>query len=488
MSLLLDALQRSQNKAKSSASTPAEEPALNVLPPDAPGSIAAAPDTPVAEQGKPVQHLELTLDPISEVQHVAAPEVEPEPSVSAPASLVEVVPQPVAPEQPKPVPPAPAPEIASKPTAPQPVAPVNTSARSTPQAPVAARDAAQTILNATGAAATPSSPQGNKVGARGRRLLWGMLGGLGLAVISSFGWQYWQATQTSSLVTAGSSEPVPPAEEASGATEQPAASAVSTDDSRLTVELVDKQDIQPNISRSPSNVRSTSSATASTAATSPAVTAASSAGMRTSPARVAETATRQAQLVRSQTQSQLQSAWAALRQGDAARAQALYQQVLVSRPDDPDATLGLAVSLHRQQQYENAWLAYQRSLQTWPDNETARAGMLAILSESDPDTAESRLQEWVQSRPRDAAAQAALGNLLGKQGRWAQALGPLTLAQALAPDSAPHAHNLAVALDQVRRYSEALQMYRLAVQLGAGGLSMPALERRIGDLEEVLAR
>ena len=47
MSLLLDALQRSQNKAKSSASTPAEEPALNVLPPDAPGSIAAAPDTSV---------------------------------------------------------------------------------------------------------------------------------------------------------------------------------------------------------------------------------------------------------------------------------------------------------------------------------------------------------------------------------------------------------------------------------------------------------
>lgn len=177
-----------------------------------------------------------------------------------------------------------------------------------------------------------------------------------------------------------------------------------------------------------------------------------------------------------------------MRQGDAVRAQTLYQQVLTERPDDPDAALGLAVSLHRQRQLESAWAAYQRSLQVWPDNETARTGMLAILSESDPDTAESRLQEWVQSRPRDAAAQAALGNLLGRQGRWAQALGPLTQAQSLAPNSAAHAYNLAVALDQARRYEEALQMYRLTQQLGTAGVPVQALERRIEELHGMPAR
>ncbi len=107
----------------------------------------------------------------------------------------------------------------------------------------------------------------------------------------------------------------------------------------------------------------------------------------------------------------------------------------------------------------------------WPDNETARTGLLSILSESDPATAESRLQEWVQSRPRDAAAQSALGNLLGRQGRWADALGPLTLAQSLAPERAAHAYNLAVALDQARRYDEALRMYRQALQIGGTGVS-----------------
>jgi tetratricopeptide (TPR) repeat protein len=195
-----------------------------------------------------------------------------------------------------------------------------------------------------------------------------------------------------------------------------------------------------------------------------------------------------AQLVRSQAQAQLQAAWAALRQGDAAKAQTLYQQVLAERPDDPDATLGLAVSLHRQRQHEAAWAAYQRSLQIWPDNDTARTGMLAILSDSDPATAESRLQEWVQSRPRDAAAQAALGNLLGRQGRWPEALGPLTLAQSLAPGHAAYAYNLAVALDQARRYEEALRMYRQALQQGASGTSgvpVRAVERRIDELQEL---
>lgn len=195
-----------------------------------------------------------------------------------------------------------------------------------------------------------------------------------------------------------------------------------------------------------------------------------------------------ARLVRSEAQRNLQNAWTALGQGDAVRAQALYQQVLAERPDDPDATLGLAVALHRQRQLEPAWAAYQRSLHLWPENETARTGLLAILSESDPVTAESRLQEWVQTRPRDAAAQSALGNLLGRQGRWADALGPLTQAHSLAPERAAHAYNLAVALDQARRYEDALRMYRQALQIGGTGIPVKAIENRLQDLQEQLSR
>ena len=77
---------------------------------------------------------------------------------------------------------------------------------------------------------------------------------------------------------------------------------------------------------------------------------------------------------------------------------------------------------------------------------------------------------------------------MGRQGRWADALGPLTLAQSLAPERAAHAYNLAVALDQARRYPEALRMYRTALQIGGTGIPVQSIEHRLDDLQEQLAR
>lgn len=193
-------------------------------------------------------------------------------------------------------------------------------------------------------------------------------------------------------------------------------------------------------------------------------------------------------LVRSEANRQLQEAWTALGQGDATRALGLYRQVLTERPDDPDAALGVAVALHRQKNLPEAWVAYQNSLKLWPDNATARTGMLAILSESDALTAESRLNEWVQERPRDAAAQAALGNLLGRQSRWAEALPWLTRAQSLEPMQPTYAYNLAVALDQSRRYPEAVQQYQLALQLGGAGVPVQHISSRLRELAYLSAR
>ncbi|WP_313069950.1 tetratricopeptide repeat protein [Melaminivora sp.] len=386
----------------------------------------------------------------------------------------------------------------------------------------AARDAAQAMV----AARAPALPPG----ARTRRLVWSLVAGLVLGAAAWLGWQYWQSLHPGSSLLPAQPAPLaelpPPADEAllnDAEPDEPAPLLAETPaDPAAAPGGGEQAPVMPGAAPLPS-VGPTAPAATAPAAEAPAArprerrgenaklqaeraahtaalaaaaaaapapatgTSASPPSQVTGPAHTGRVAApgQPAALVRSHAAQRLQEGWSALRQGDAPRAQALYQQVLAERPDDPDATLGLAVALHRQRQFEPAWAAYQRSLQLWPDNETARNGMLAILSESEPATAESRLQEWVQERPRDAAAQAALGALLGRQGRWSEALGALTLAQSLAPASAAHAYNLAVGLDQVRRYDDALRMYRQALQLGAAGTTARAAQRRMAELQEL---
>lgn len=405
---------------------------------------------------------------------------------------------------------APADDAAPSHTPPVPVAPPPPAPEATPPQPArpapaaaAARAAAHTMVHA---AAAPD-PR-----VRTRRMVFGLLAGLVLSVVSWLGWNYWQASQGGLMAVAlPPAAPVAPEPgPAEAASEAGAAQAVEAQAVPAPVAAVVPAPEMP-APPSPALASEALSARAKPPAAQRVKAPATQAPATQAPAAPeAETPARPApagrdavapggrsrpaappvapELVRSLAQRHLQDAWAALGQGDAARAQALYRQVLAERPDDPDATLGLAVALHRQKQLQEAWTAYQRSLQLWPDNATARTGLLAILSESDPATAESRLQEWVQARPRDAAAQAALGNLLGRQGRWAEALGPLTLAQSLAPEQAAYAYNLAVALDQSRRYAEALRLYRLALQMGGAGIPVKSIEYRQAELQELLSQ
>jgi len=419
----------------------------------------------------------------------------------------DVAPAAVAPETVDPPPPvAPAPVAAAAP--PPPVRPTPAAA--------SAREAAQTMVHA-------AAPPDSRV--RMRRMVFGLLTGLGLSVASWLGWNYWQASENRLVavvlppVASAPAQPVepdpagaPPVDGTAPAVAEAQAAPLPAEPVAPAAVALSAQPLPSALEKLSDPARKSGPEAASVHPNPPAAPRAipvpatqdPAAPGAVAPARPAP-AVRDAvapgaprsrpaappaapELVRSLAQRHLQEAWSALGQGDAARAQVLYRQVLAERPDDPDATLGLAVALHRQKQLQEAWTAYQRSLQLWPDNATARTGLLAILSESDPATAESRLQEWVQARPRDAAAQAALGNLLGRQGRWAEALGPLTLAQSLAPEQAAYAYNLAVALDQSRRYAEALRLYRQALQLGGAGIPVQSVEYRQAELQELLSQ
>lgn len=193
------------------------------------------------------------------------------------------------------------------------------------------------------------------------------------------------------------------------------------------------------------------------------------------------------QLVKSSVAEHVRQGWNQLQMGNWPVAEQHYRQALKDHEDEPDAALGLAVALHRQKKSDEAWTAYQRALQLWPDNPVAQTGMLAILTETDAHTALSRLQEWIGARPRDAAAHAALAQLWAKQGEWSQALPLFQKAMRLEPQQGTHLFNVAVAYDQLRRYPEAVAHYRMALQGGFSGLPQLAIEQRLMQIEQGLS-
>lgn len=179
----------------------------------------------------------------------------------------------------------------------------------------------------------------------------------------------------------------------------------------------------------------------------------------------------------------LETAWALLDRGEWAQAEAIYRNILASRRQpEPDAALGLAVALHRQKRWTEAWDAYRVSLRVWPDNPVAPTAMLSILTHTDAATAQSRLKAWVAERPQDAAAASAYGLLLGRKGQWTDAVAPLRRARELQPAHGAHAYNLAVALDQLGRFADAADQYRTAVSLGGTGVPVEAAKTRLVEL------
>lgn len=183
-----------------------------------------------------------------------------------------------------------------------------------------------------------------------------------------------------------------------------------------------------------------------------------------------------------ETQPWRQRAEAAQRAGDWLQAQRAYEAWLQQRPNDPVALWGLATALHRQQQWAAAFQAYQRAARLWPEQPALRSAALAVLAQMDPEQAESRLRDWLQAVPEDAAAHAALGTLLGRQNRWSEALGYLERAVTLEPAYALYHYNLAVAHDRLYRTADAIRHYRRSLVLRDPQLPEREIRERLAIL------
>ena len=180
----------------------------------------------------------------------------------------------------------------------------------------------------------------------------------------------------------------------------------------------------------------------------------------------------------------LSQAYTAYQRGALTEAQQLYTQA-AARSRSVDALLGLAAIASVQNREVDAQLLYREVLDSDPRNAAAQAALLDLLGNTDNQATESRLKTLIDRDPSPQLYQ-TLGNLYADQGRWNDAQAAYFEAYRGAPHNADYAFNLAVSLDQLRQTAAALKYYEKA--LAAGGVhrfDRAQAEARVQQLKTV---
>jgi tetratricopeptide (TPR) repeat protein len=172
--------------------------------------------------------------------------------------------------------------------------------------------------------------------------------------------------------------------------------------------------------------------------------------------------------VENSSDARLQQAYAALRAGDLTAAEAGYREALRHEPHQVDAHLGLAVMAQARGNGSLALTHYRAVLESVPDHARAWSGLSDLAGAQELEGMESRLRGLIASRPA-ATLQFALGNVLSRQSRWAEAQESYFRAASGESGNAEYAFNLAVALDHLGKRDASITWYGRALDLARDG-------------------
>ena len=168
----------------------------------------------------------------------------------------------------------------------------------------------------------------------------------------------------------------------------------------------------------------------------------------------------------------------------------LYKKALKMNPDDKNAMYSLATLHHKQKQLEEATNLYRKVLSIDPSNKDALNNFLVIISETNPESALSELQELSSVNPEFTPVQAQIGMVYAQQGKYKDAEQYLRRAILLDPTSVTYQYNLAVLYDRMKRYKEAMILYKRVLDAGYLGNVLPqsndSIKQRIKSIENIV--
>jgi Flp pilus assembly protein TadD len=161
----------------------------------------------------------------------------------------------------------------------------------------------------------------------------------------------------------------------------------------------------------------------------------------------------------------INSAYAEYINGNYSIAEAEYQKVLDTKPNNRDALLGIAAIAYIKGDIQSAYTGYHKVLKLYPRDSIAYTALIDMQSGNNPEQGESAIKLMLQNEPETAFLYFALGNLYAIQSRWADSQQAFFDAYRFESNNPDYAFNLAVSLEHVGQAKTALDYYNVALQL-----------------------